>query len=272
MSAADPRNSRFSDLGLRAASSLALATIALVDLWLGGLWVAVLAAIAVAVMLWELHRMVSGSGGVTDPCLVAAALAGAAAVFVASPAGTSWAAACLAGGAALVLMLARRPVSFWMAGGLVYAGFALAYLTVIRETPGLGFHALLWLILVVAAADIGAYFVGRAVGGPKLWLRVSPGKTWSGALGGQAIAVVVGVLVGSLLGWRPLAAALVSLGVAIASQAGDLLKSAVKRRHGVKDASRLIPGHGGVMDRIDGLMGALWFLALYDLFGGRLGT
>jgi len=129
-----------------------------------------------------------------------------------------------------------------------------------------------WLVLVVVAADVGAYFVGRSVGGPRLWPAVSPGKTWSGALGGVGLAVAVGVSVGHASGWALPRTGVLSACVAVASQAGDLLESAVKRRFGVKDASRLIPGHGGVLDRLDGAMGALWFVALYEAMGGRVAT
>ena len=123
-------------------------------------------------------------------------------------------------------------------------------------------------VLVVVAADVGAYFVGRRVGGRKLWPAVSPGKTWSGAFGGLAAAVVVGLVFSWLVvGWHPWRMGSLSLGIAVCSQFGDLLESAVKRRFGVKDASRLIPGHGGVMDRLDGVMGGVWFFAICDALG-----
>ena len=143
---------------------------------------------------------------------------------------------------------------------------AMGALIVLRDREPEGVLLILWLVLVVVAADVGAYFVGRSVGGPKLWPRVSPGKTWSGALGGLAFA---GGRRAALrlrgVGWQPgRASACSSLGIAVCSQLGDLLESAVKRRFGVKDASRLIPGHGGVMDRLDGVMGGVWFFAICD--------
>jgi len=141
-------------------------------------------------------------------------------------------------------------------------------LIVFRNREPEGVLLILWLVVVVVAADVGAYFVGRRVGGAKLWPAVSPGKTWSGAIGGLAAAGLVGCLFAwAVVGWHPLRIGLLSLGIAACSQLGDLLESAVKRRFGVKDASRLIPGHGGVMDRLDGVMGGVWFFAIADALG-----
>jgi phosphatidate cytidylyltransferase len=264
------RPARFGDLGLRILSAVGLALIVMIDLWLGGVWVAALAALAAVLMLWELHRMATGDGRAQAPALVIAATAAALAVFVSGVTGIGWGALLIAGSAALVA-LARGRAGGWMAAGVIYIGFPMAYVTIIRDDPVLGLGAIVWLILVVAAADIGAYFAGRLIGGPKLWPAVSPKKTWSGALGGLVLALVIGVAVAAVAGWSLPTVAALSIGVAIASQAGDLVESSVKRRFGVKDASQLIPGHGGVMDRLDGLLGALWFFALYDTVGGTLG-
>lgn len=265
---------RFGDLGVRVLSGVALAALASLDLLFGGIWVTVLAAVATALMLWELHRMVTGEGGLDPPApaLIVAGLAGVAAVAATSVAGIAWGGALLGLGVLCLAGCAGDRTRFlWLAGGLVYIGIAMAYATVIRDTPRLGLAAVVWLILVVVAADVGAYFAGRSIGGPKLWPAVSPNKTWSGALGGLALAFLVAMLFATVIGWPVLPVAIIAIGVALASQAGDLLESTVKRHFGVKDASRLIPGHGGVMDRLDGLMGGLWFFALYDLLGGRLG-
>jgi phosphatidate cytidylyltransferase len=125
----------------------------------------------------------------------------------------------------------------------------------LRNDLSLGLAAVLWLFAVVWAEDTGAYFAGRLIGGPKLAPRVSPNKTWSGAAGGVIAGVVAGSAVVVLAGitWRPTHAAIALL-VAVAAQLGDLLESGIKRRFGVKDASALIPGHGGLMDRVDGLL------------------
>lgn len=157
----------------------------------------------------------------------------------------------------------------WAVGALGYAAVIVVVPPVVRDNPELGITGLLWMFAIVWTTDIAAYFTGRALGGPKLWSRVSPKKTWSGFLGGLAAGAGAGVLVYLLAvarGWTPVAsltlvAAISALG-SIVSQIGDLGESALKRRFGVKDSGQLIPGHGGVMDRLDGF----WALAL--LLGG----
>ncbi|TIT78856.1 MAG: phosphatidate cytidylyltransferase, partial [Mesorhizobium sp.] len=149
----------------------------------------------------------------------------------------------------------------WEASGLVYAalsGLSLAYL---RDDGHSGLIAILFLFAVVWATDIAAYFVGRAVGGPKLAPSISPGKTQSGALGGAVGGVIAGLLLAIASGAGNLVMlGLVALALSIVSQIGDLFESWVKRRHGCKDSSNLIPGHGGVMDRVDGLVAAAFTL------------
>ena len=272
MTPAPPKPVRFADLGLRLASGLALAALALADLWLGGWWLAALAAVAAAVMLWELHRMATGDGRLAAPALLV--MAGAAVIGVAATAGLGVAAGALAilAGAAAAAALSPRPARPWVAGGVIYIGLAMCFVSMLRDDVARGFPVIAWLVLVVVAADVGAYFVGRSLGGPRLWRAVSPGKTWSGAIGGLGLAVAVGIGVGHMQGWPLARTGALSAALAVASQAGDLLESAVKRRFGVKDASQLIPGHGGVMDRLDGVMGALWFLALYDFATGGVGA
>jgi phosphatidate cytidylyltransferase len=145
--------------------------------------------------------------------------------------------------------------------------------TVVRRDPSFGFAALMFVLLVVWATDIGGYFAGRLIGGPKLWPRVSPKKTWAGAIGGFAasLGVAVGFAVsgfGKLVSLLLLAAML-----SIAAQLGDLLESAIKRRFGVKDSGHLIPGHGGLMDRLDGFVAAILLAALFGfLHGGADGV
>ncbi|WP_299131803.1 phosphatidate cytidylyltransferase [uncultured Amaricoccus sp.] len=271
MKDAPPKPIRFGDLGLRLASGVALALIALVDLWMGGFWVAALVAVALVLMLWELHRMVTGDADLLAPSFVVLGICGAGAVFVTLFLGLPAGLACLVAGGALVFAYGGRRVG-WLVGGLGYMGGAMCALIPLRNLEPSGMIVVLWLVVVVVATDVGAYFVGRMVGGPRLWARVSPGKTRSGAVGGLVAAALVGLPLGIWAGLGPVEALLLSLGASVASQAGDLLESAVKRRFGVKDASHLIPGHGGVMDRLDGLMGAVWLLAICGLFGlGSLG-
>jgi phosphatidate cytidylyltransferase len=128
----------------------------------------------------------------------------------------------------------------------------------------------LWLLAVVWATDIGAYAVGRGVGGPRLAPRWSPRKTWSGLAGGTVCAALAGGLTALALGVSPaLPLVLTSAGLAIVAQFGDLAESLAKRRFGVKDSSGLIPGHGGLLDRLDGLLAVIPAVTLMTLIGGR---
>ena len=163
--------------------------------------------------------------------------------------------------AAAVTSTTRSRAGQWDAGGLAYAGLAGLSLALLRDDEQPGLVAILFLFAVVWATDIFAYFVGRTVGGPKLAPSISPGKTRSGALGGAVGGVVAGLVLAAIAGAGNLATlGLVALVLSIVSQAGDLFESWVKRRHGRKDSSALIPGHGGVMDRVDGLVAAAFAL------------
>lgn len=271
MTAAPPRPVRFADLGLRVASGIALAAIAFLGIWVGGAAAAAFIALILVLMLWEFHRMVTGDGRLAAPGFLACAAVGIAAIVGTAAWGAASGIGVLALGA-LPVAMAGRPRWGWLVGGLLYMGLAMGALLVLRSKEPEGVWLILWLVLVVVAADVGAYFVGRSLGGRKLWVRVSPGKTWSGAFGGLAFAGLAGVLFGLAVGWSPARIGLLSLGIAVFSQLGDLLESAVKRRFGVKDASALIPGHGGVMDRLDGVMGGVWFFGVMDALGlGVLG-
>jgi phosphatidate cytidylyltransferase len=267
MTDAEARPVRFADLGRRLASGLVLAAIALLDLWAGGAWVAGFLIVVLALMLWEYHRMVTGSALLSAPALLVPVAAGAAALVATAIGGPPRGLPVLGVGLLAVVAVSGRQ-RWWLAGGFLYMTLATGALLVFRNREPEGVLLILWLVLVVVAADVGAYFVGRRVGGRRLWPRVSPGKTWSGAIGGLAFAVVVGLVFSWLVvGWHPLRMGSLSLGIAVFSQVGDLLESAVKRRFGVKDTSRLIPGHGGVMDRLDGVMGGVWFFAVCDALG-----
>jgi phosphatidate cytidylyltransferase len=156
--------------------------------------------------------------------------------------------------------------SWWHVGGIFYSGLSAVSLAAIRGEDQLGFAAMIFVFAVVWSTDILAYFVGRAIGGPKLAPRISPGKTWSGAIGGTIAGVLAGIAVAlsffqSIGLWVPLLAFFLS----VAGQIGDLFESYIKRRFGVKDSSHLIPGHGGVMDRVEALVFAcfaVFFLAI----------
>jgi phosphatidate cytidylyltransferase len=174
------------------------------------------------------------------------------------------------------LLLCRGRTNRWggallLPGGLGYVLLATAGLLWLRADMSVGFDNTLFLLLIVWSSDIGAYLVGRLFGGPRLAPLISPGKTWSGACGGLLAAVAAGLLAAHLLTgagllWRP---AFVAAGLSIIAQAGDLLESFVKRRLEVKDSSHIIPGHGGLFDRLDGVLSSAPIAALLALTLGR---
>ena len=157
----------------------------------------------------------------------------------------------------------------WAAAGVPYAGLLGVAPIVLRSDAQYGFLAIIILFAIVWATDIFAYFIGRAVGGPKLAPQKSPNKTWSGAIGGGAAAIAAVLTIAIMAGLaHVLALAVLALVLSIIAQAGDLFESAVKRRFGAKDASHLIPGHGGLMDRLDGFVVAAAVAALIGLAHG----
>lgn len=150
-----------------------------------------------------------------------------------------------------------------------YGLAALLALLWLRHQPAFGRETILWVLICIWATDIGAYFVGRTAGGAKLAPRISPGKTWSGLIGGMAWAAVASAVAGYAFGLgETVHLAIAGAALAVVGQAGDLLESAAKRRAGVKDSGRLIPGHGGLLDRIDGLMAVLVAVAVARLVAG----
>ena len=159
----------------------------------------------------------------------------------------------------------------WLAAGVGYAAVLLFAPLILRRDPALGFAAIAFLFAVVWVTDIAAYFAGRALGGPKLWPAVSPKKTWSGAVGGTLAGIVAAILTVKLLGVSVSPMLVLVAGfLSVVAQAGDLLESAVKRHFGAKDAGSIIPGHGGVMDRLDGFLTAAAAAAMVGLIRGGL--
>ncbi len=201
--------------------------------WLGGWPFVLFWTIAACIVLWEWTRLVGGSAREGDRT--------------------------------------AGPFIAWMVAGLLYASVLLVAPAVLRRDPAFGFVAILFLFAVVWGTDIAAYFAGRAIGGAKLWPAVSPNKTWSGAIGGALGGFAAGLMVVKLAGLviAPMLL-LVAFGLSVASQAGDLLESAIKRRFGAKDASQLIPGHGGLLDRLDGFLTAVAAAVMVGLIRGGL--
>ena len=265
------------NLLLRIISAAVLVPVALGAAYVGGVWFLLLCGLAAGGILWEWTRLVTGR---SEPRLLAAGAAAllAAVMLLGIDASAAAAFAAIAAGAVLAGLLAlRRPLAqgaatrmLWAAGGVAYAGVGLLAPALLRRDPGFGLTAFLFLAAIVWMTDIFAYATGRLIGGPLLWPRVSPNKTWAGALGGVAGGVAGGTLVAYASGCCNLTVlGVIAVVLSASSQAGDLLESAVKRRFGAKDASRLIPGHGGLMDRLDGfLVAALAALVIGVVHGG----
>jgi phosphatidate cytidylyltransferase len=256
------------DLGKRVASGIVMALLAVGVVVLGG-WPFVLFWAAAAVgIFWEWSAIVAGgavaSRVVGVAALITAALAaGTGQIYVAVMA--------LAAGAAAVAAACAPGRRGWGAAGVAYAGIVLIAPVALRRDRELGLLAMLFLFAVVWSTDILGYFVGRTVGGPRLAQRISPKKTWSGAGAGALGALAAGIAVVYIAGDPALLpATCVAFVLSIASQAGDLFESAVKRRFGVKDASHVIPGHGGLMDRLDGFIAASGVAALVGIMRGGL--
>jgi phosphatidate cytidylyltransferase len=167
--------------------------------------------------------------------------------------------------AAAILAFERR---VWVVIGLCYALAASIASSAVRLDPLWGFVALMLVLLVVWATDIGGYFAGRLIGGPKLWQRISPKKTWAGAIGGFVASLVVAAGFVVFDFGKTLPMLLLGAVLSIVSQLGDLFESAVKRRFGVKDSSHIIPGHGGLMDRLDGFVAAIAIAAIFGFLRG----
>jgi phosphatidate cytidylyltransferase len=156
----------------------------------------------------------------------------------------------------------------WAVAGIGYALAASIASSAVRLDPLWGFAALMLVLLVVWATDIGGYFAGRLIGGPKLWPRVSPKKTWAGAIGGLAASLGVAIGFAALDFGKTVPLLALAAVLSVTSQLGDLFESAVKRRFGVKDSSHIIPGHGGLMDRLDGFVAAVVLAALFGFLRG----
>jgi phosphatidate cytidylyltransferase len=242
----------FSDLGVRSLSALVLVPLALLDVWAGGIWFQIFAGCLGILMAFELHRI---SEIQSDTQFAFLAFGVLAAAFLPSVEGLNIALVTVLALWLVANLLLGAKADFWHRFALGYVSMPVLALVVLRDSANDGLQAVVFIMLLVWSADTLAYFAGRIIGGPKLAPRLSPKKTWAG-LGGAICGAVVVALVFQTY-WRgggftflPLLAAI----FAIFEQAGDILESSLKRRFGVKDSGSMIPGHGGVLDRIDGLM------------------
>jgi phosphatidate cytidylyltransferase len=258
--ASDSRN-----LLMRIAVAAVLIPLAVAIAYAGGwLWAALVTLAAIGLFVeWLAIVGLAGARRVTVPGVAALAVAGL--CFAISR--LDAALIVLAAGFVAVVAIAPERRS-WAAAGFLYAAAAEIASVLVRLDPVKGFAALMFVLLIVWVTDSGGYFAGRGIGGPKLWPRVSPKKTWAGAVGGFAasMAVACGFAAFGLGRIGPLL--LLSGALSVVSQLGDLFESAVKRRFGVKDSSHIIPGHGGLMDRLDGFVAAVVVAALFGLLRG----
>jgi len=263
----------FADLLPRVLSAIVLTAAAVVSVWQGGLvfdliWLG--AALAVGC---EWQDLIAAPHRRLRFFLLALGL-----VVSAFFAGKAWfgAACSVLGGCGLALALAAGPGRrIWAFGGIVYAGLLLVSAGALHGSAEYGARSIVWLFATVWSTDVFAYFGGRAIGGAKLWPRVSPSKTWSGTLTGVLAGASVGAVIGAHgLGdpWRALPLFALGLAAAAVSQGGDIFESWVKRHFGAKDSSGLIPGHGGFMDRLDGFIAAAAFAAIVGAARGGAST
>ncbi len=245
------------EMRLRLLSAAVLIPAVLLALWIGEIAFAGVVLLTGLLVLEEWMRMI---GARAERTVVYAAFAGLSILTIAAVTQSVWvslivlAVCCLAVG--LVALVGSRASPKWCMAGVLYAGAAVVALIELRKGAD-GFGAVVFVFLIAWTTDTAAFFVGRKVGGPRLWRSVSPSKTWSGAIGGLLAGAACGALVLALLD-APLSVAgfVAAAFVALSSVGGDLLESAAKRRFAIKDAGTLIPGHGGVMDRVDGLIAA----------------
>lgn len=270
VSAASPV-SRPRALERRFAAAFVLIPIVLAALWFGSPYWDLLIAAAGAAMSWEWSRLTGGGFGRPGWLAMLAVLASLAAERLVGPVAAIASLAIGAGLVATVVIAAgttRR--ALWLAAGVAYVGLPSLAMLWLQQEPGLGFATVLWLLVLVWAIDSAAYAVGKAIGGPKLIPRVSPNKTWAGLIGGAAAAAIVGYVAARWQGQTdPWLLAGLSALLAVVEQAGDAVESAVKRHFGVKDSSGLIPGHGGMLDRVDGLVAISLAVAGFELIVGR---
>jgi phosphatidate cytidylyltransferase len=255
---------RLSELTKRLLSGAVFAAIALALAYAGPLPFAALVLVVAVAMSWEWAHVVRGTN--VDVTLIIHGLAVTAAIALTAFGFAALGVAVIVIGAIIVLALefGQRPI--FSAAGVLYAGLPAVALLWLRSSEPQGFLSVLFIFVIVAATDTFAYAAGRLIGGPRLAARISPNKTWSGLAGGLLAAALTGVVFAIIVGASPAALALTGLAMGLIAQAGDLGESALKRTFGVKDASNLIPGHGGFMDRVDGIVTVAVAAALAALY------
>lgn len=257
----------FADLALRIVTGLAFGVVAISALLAGGPWFVILIAVLSALMAYEWRKI---SLKEEEPAVAGfQILAVVGAAVMAHFGDLNMAIAFLlavAGAGAMADALLKRTAGWGLVGAL-YVGFAAICLIGLRGDAVEGKYVIYWLAMTVIATDVGAYFSGRIIGGPKLWRRVSPNKTWAGLAGAMVLSAICSAVFSQLaLGYVELFLSLLAALTAIVAQSGDLIESAYKRHFGVKDSGAILPGHGGVLDRLDGMLSATLFVAIITLF------
>jgi phosphatidate cytidylyltransferase len=256
---------------VRVVSAVILAPPVLAAIYFGTPYMEIFILAAGAIVAWEWARLCGGGeitphGWLAVGAVLCALLAGALGHYGVAMAIAGLAALGLAGW----LLFGGAPAALWLPSGVVYLAAAGLGLLFLRDRPDDGWRIIFWLLAVVWATDTGGYVAGRTLGGPKLAPTVSPNKTWSGLAGAMLAAGVVGAVIASFWpGWNALTIGLASLGLALVGQAGDLFESRLKRRFGAKDSSHLIPGHGGLLDRVDGVLSVGLVVSLVIWWTGR---
>jgi len=246
---------QWSDLRARMLSATAMILVGLLGIWFGGVVFHLLVALICGMMVWELVGMLRGPGQAASWQLgLVTGVALLASVYL--PVGFGLPLLLAPALLGFGLLTANRTIYMSFTALILLAGFGLMQL---RDDMGFGW--LMWLVLVVVVTDVVGYFAGRAIGGPKFWPKVSPKKTWSGTASGWVGAALVGFVFSFNTGFG-LQLIGISVALSMASQMGDMAESGMKRKMGVKDSSALIPGHGGLLDRFDGMLGAAVFLLI----------
>ena len=254
---AERTHRRGANLLMRTASALVLAPVVLIAIWVGSPWFDFAIALMAALLAREWGRI--ADGGRLGRVTVALAVAAVAIVALVAFGGPAWVAVLAAGALTWPLYHFARAsgcsAPLWLSSGLVAVAVPCLALDWLRANPAHGAETIFWLVAVVWATDTGAYAAGRLIGGPKLAPQISPNKTWAGLAGGALAAGLVGAYAAVLLEAPNILWPIVlSAALALVAQAGDLGESYLKRHFGVKDSGRLIPGHGGLLDRVDGLL------------------
>jgi len=260
-------SAKWGDLGIRTASAVVLIPAVIACAWFGGIWFTGLVLLLVGLIAHEWTAMVHPRNLAQYALHMGAALCGA---VLPDLTGVGIALLVILGLAVVSVFMVRKEdpdASMWRYFGIFYVGFPALALILLRGDPHYGFAAILWIFLVVWSADTLAYFAGRIIGGPKLAPVISPRKTWAGLGGAVAGSTLVSFIFACVTQLNGIWALAILAGcLAVVEQAGDLFESSLKRFHGVKDSGRLIPGHGGVIDRVDGLIAVAVAAALIGVF------